>query len=49
MDREAWWATVRGVAELDTAEQLTHTRYNFHFIMNLSVPNTFVKQELVEK
>ena len=25
MGRGAWWATVRGVAELDMIEQLTHT------------------------
>ena len=41
MVREAWWATVHGIAkELDTTKQLTHT-----YITKLpyrNVPNTFL-------
>ena len=38
MGRGAWWATVRGVAELDLIEQLTHR----HIYIKL---NHFVVQQ----
>ena len=34
IDRGAWWATVHGVTELDTTEQLSLT----HNIVKMSIP-----------
>ena len=31
MNRGDWWATVQGVTELDTTEEVTLSLYFFHF------------------
>ena len=56
MDRGAWWATVHGVAKLDTTEQLslfTHENIKLleagvtsYFSMPLSQPSSQLKQEV---
>ena len=33
-DRGAWWATVHGITESDTVEQLTHTHTHTHQVIN---------------
>ena len=43
MDRGAWWATVHGVSELDTNEQLNNNGPLKHFFsLNFSIPYNFL-------
>ena len=46
MDRGAWWATVHGVAELDTTEQLTHTHFPLNRLCNLVFNENTYKLEV---
>ena len=43
MGREAWWAVVHGLAELDMTEQLTHThthRHTYLYILSMGSIST---------
>ena len=43
MDKEAWWATVHGVAESDTPEQLSTAQHVVHFGKFIPLKSQYIK------